>query len=201
MKLAYFYLVFIIVLSAKDLPKKPFYCVRHGTTAWNLLGKQHGQANIPLHNQGRTEATKLRAITDILPITQFWSSPLSRAAETMTILNKNRQLPIFIAEDLKERGKGNLEGLTTEEWNALAPETIAAQMENAQEFKERTERVLHTILSYDGVPCIVTHANSIRCIARLLGRTINIIPTCGIWYCTPDADGVWHVIQLKDAPE
>lgn len=194
-----FIIFYSTLMVAAEIPHRPFYFVRHGMTEWNLLTKQHGQADIPLHAQGRKQAQELRKLCDILFITRFCSSTLSRAYETMQILNSSRKLPEYRYDDLKERGKGILEGITEQEWNTLSRDAIDDAMENKDLFEQRTKRVLHEILSEPGIPCIVAHSNNLRYIGKLTGCQIHNISHNVIWHFEPprDGNGSWKMIELK----
>ncbi len=198
-------ILFLIISSiapilAEKIPSKPFYFTRHGMTEWNVLGKQQGQTDIPLNGAGREQVKKLRSLTDTLAITHFCSSTLSRAYETMAILNSSRNLPEYRFDALKEQGKGALEGITEAEWKRLPKAKITAEIENKDTFRQRTESVLHKILSQPGTPCIVAHSNNLRCIGNLLGCPIKAIPHNVIWHFEPSLDGnTWKVTELKVA--
>ncbi len=187
----------ILACDAEKISCKPFYFVRHGMTEWNMLSKQQGKADIPLNDTGREQVRKLRPLCETLPITHFCSSTLSRAFETMKILNSSRNLFEYSFDDLQEQGKGSLEGITEKEWKQLSRDVIDAAMENKDLFKQRTERVLREILSEPGRPCIVAHSNNLRCIGKLLGCEVKDIPHDVIWHFEPLADGSWKMTELK----
>lgn len=186
-----------MTIVGAEIPRKPFYCVRHGVTEWNILQKQQGQTDIPLHAIGRQQAERLRVLMDTLSITHFWTSPLSRAYETTGILNAAKKVPVFICDDLKEQGKGVLEGITAQEWNKLDRAVIDAAIENKSIFIERTEHILQSILSYEGTPCIVAHSNNLRAVAQLVGCSITDVPSDVIWYFEPSIDNVWSMTELR----
>jgi broad specificity phosphatase PhoE len=190
---------FSTLCAGQEIPLKSFYLVRHGITQWNLDTKQQGQTDIPLHEKGIKQAEDLRGVCNDLPISHFWSSTLSRAHQTMKILNRSRNLPEFVDRDLMEQGKGSLEGITQAEWEALDRAVINEQMEDKELFTQRTERILVKILSQEGCPCIVAHSNNIRCITQLLGLKIKSIPHDVIWYfeCPTRSDGAWKMTILK----
>lgn len=209
MKIASLLSLFVCMLSTslenlnskQELPHKAFYFVRHGITEWNVLTKQQGQADIPLNDTGRKQVKDLSELCNSLPITHFCSSTLCRASETMQILNNARtvKLPEYCYDDLKEQGKGKLEGITQKEWELIPRAEINAQMENKDLFQKRTLRVMCEILSKPGTPCIIAHSNNLRCIGKLTGCSINAIPHDTIWlFEPPSADSTtWKMAEYK----
>lgn len=93
--------------------------IRHGETDWNLKGLTQGATDIPLNDLGREQAR----ITGDHIREQRWdavySSDLSRAGETASILasvieshtNRPGSLPVREDPRLRERGFGEAEGL------------------------------------------------------------------------------------------
>jgi broad specificity phosphatase PhoE len=80
------------VLLSDILPPLPegsrrLYLLRHGETDWNALGKiQGGGYDIPLNDNGRSQAWTTAHVLDDIPIGVIASSQLSRAKETADIL-------------------------------------------------------------------------------------------------------------------
>ncbi|KKU70580.1 MAG: 2,3-bisphosphoglycerate-dependent phosphoglycerate mutase [Parcubacteria group bacterium GW2011_GWA2_47_21] len=60
--------------------------VRHGKSEWNEKGLWTGFTDIPLSESGRNEAKKTAAAIKGLPIDLVYTSPLSRAKETLSII-------------------------------------------------------------------------------------------------------------------
>jgi len=58
------------------------YVVRHGETEWSLSGQHTGVTDIPLTENGRTVARRLRPILAEPSFALVLSSPLSRARKT-----------------------------------------------------------------------------------------------------------------------
>ncbi|XP_027346531.1 phosphoglycerate mutase-like protein 4 [Abrus precatorius] len=87
--------------------------VRHGETAWNNEGRIQGQMEVELNEAGKQQAA---AVADRLSrepkISAIYSSDLQRAFETAQIIAiKCGVLELVKDFDLRERHKGNLEGL------------------------------------------------------------------------------------------
>lgn len=87
--------------------------VRHGQSDWNAKGLWTGLRDIPLTDQGRTEARKAsEAIADI-PIDYCYTSPLSRSKETLEIIKAakgNSLIPTTVTSALNERDYGEFTG-------------------------------------------------------------------------------------------
>lgn len=86
------------------------YLVRHGVTRWNQQGKLQGHSDIELTEEGRKMAEK--TAEGLLDVTfdAAYSSPLSRAYETASIILGKRPLKIQKDERIMEIGFGELEG-------------------------------------------------------------------------------------------
>lgn len=107
--------------------------IRHGVTEWNAAGRTQGQTDIPLSDEGRTQASALgrRIPPDAWDV--MYSSDLSRAAETSRIISIHSKLePIRFDARLRERSFGPLEGFThrerIERWGDAAMETPGVEL-------------------------------------------------------------------------
>jgi broad specificity phosphatase PhoE len=107
-----------------------FYFTRHGETEWNAARRLQGQLDIPLNERGRAQSahcaeilrTRLAAVGIEAAAFAFFSSPLSRARETMEIVRAGLELtPPDYAIDprLAEMSFGRWEGLTYRELRDL----------------------------------------------------------------------------------
>lgn len=94
---------------------KNIYVVRHGETDWNKEGRFQGQTDIKLNDTGREQALKLRPILQQLQIESVYSSPLSRAIETIEIATQDQKFSIQKDDRLRETFLGEAEGLVTDE--------------------------------------------------------------------------------------
>jgi len=97
--------------------------IRHGLTDWNKIGRIQGQSDIPLNEEGRSQARKLaeRLLTDQEYKWDFIiTSGLSRAQETGEIIAKTLNIPLYDPDSrLVEKAFGQVEGLTAEERETL----------------------------------------------------------------------------------
>lgn len=88
-----------------------FYVIRHGRTDWNDQKRLQGQTDIPLNETGRQMAREAAAEYADIPFDICFCSPLSRARETAEILLKDREVPVFFDDRLKEMAFGEYEGV------------------------------------------------------------------------------------------
>ena len=95
--------------------------IRHGETEWNTLGKFQGCTDIALSEEGIKQAQLLK---DRLngKFDYIYSSPLSRAFETASIVASNTDKKVNIAEEIREINFGEWEGLTVHEIAENYPE-------------------------------------------------------------------------------
>lgn len=91
---------------------KPLYFTRHGETDWNVARKICGITDIPLDENGRSDAWELaRKISEgNFGIEEILHSPLSRAAETAKIVSEKCGIPARSEPLLVERNCGRFEG-------------------------------------------------------------------------------------------
>ncbi|WVQ76624.1 hypothetical protein IAR50_006297 [Cryptococcus sp. DSM 104548] len=84
---------------------------RHGQTEDNVRGIIQGHKDTPLNDWGRFESTRLAEALQHVPITEAYTSPLSRASETAEIaLKPHPHITLYAHPGLKERGLGSMEG-------------------------------------------------------------------------------------------
>lgn len=89
--------------------------VRHGQTAWNVVGKRQGHLDSALTETGVAQA---RALARRLAQEKFrllYSSDLGRAVQTTRIIASVTGHEIITDERLRERHLGVFQGLTTDE--------------------------------------------------------------------------------------
>lgn len=138
---------------------------RHGQTDWNLLNKVQGKADIKLNQQGIEQAKNLKDKLKDENIDLILCSPLIRAIETAKIINADKNLPIFIVNQLSERNFGEFEGKSSTDFDYEAfwsyKQNIQYQSaENIRDFFQRLYDALDEIyLRYkDKRILLVAHA-------------------------------------------
>lgn len=84
--------------------------MRHGKTDWNAINKLQGRTDVPLNNEGREMARKVRKECEEIGFDVCYSSPLIRAKETAEIALKGLDVPIITDDRLMEMSFGVYEG-------------------------------------------------------------------------------------------
>ena len=102
------------------------YLVRHGATQLTAEDRFSGSAGVDLSDEGRHQAA---CLADRLADERFaavYCSPLSRTAETASILAGPHRLGPVARDGLREISHGRWEGLTRHEVEARYPDEYAA---------------------------------------------------------------------------
>lgn len=89
--------------------------VRHGMTDWNLQGRIQGIQDIPLNEEGRSQARAVARRLGCEEWHRIYSSDLLRAAETARMVADVLKLPVILDSRLREKAFGQVEGTTEEE--------------------------------------------------------------------------------------
>jgi broad specificity phosphatase PhoE len=186
-------------------PSRSFLCLRHGVTDWNAQGRFQGRTDIPLNDEGISQADAAALRLRNVRIDHVVASPLVRAARTAEIAASSLAAPLAIDDRLIECDFGSLEGRSIAE---MMKERGLTAMEQ-----------LATILPSDGEAWALVTARALRCVADWLDRhpqaTILFVchdavmqamseALCRSWfknqYGTPfrfeRADDVWTVDEL-----
>lgn len=179
--------------------------LRHGQSEWNAVKRWQGTADSPLTALGREQAieTAWALAGEDVTFTSVWSSDLSRARETATIIGDALAIGTPTADlRLREAYAGEWEGMTPEEIEAAYPGWLdehrrPPSFEPLHEVVDRAVAALHDIArSSDGPALVVTHSGFIRSLVRHLGRQDDRVPNLGGLWVTVDprpssaADGI-----------
>ncbi len=70
-----------------DIPQTKIVLIRHGQTAWNKEEIFRGRADVPLDEVGLRQAQALAEALRAEPISGVFTSPLSRALQTATVID------------------------------------------------------------------------------------------------------------------
>ena len=129
-----------------------FYIIRHGQTNWNKEGRIQGKTDIELNEEGIKQAEEAKRILKDYPIDMIVSSTLKRARKTAEIINEAKNVPIIFKEALEERGLGEFEGKTQQEfqdeiWNSeiLANYNLNKEYRGVETIQDLCNRVWNLI--------------------------------------------------------
>ncbi|HOB29655.1 MAG TPA: histidine phosphatase family protein [Bacillota bacterium] len=104
------------------MSKTTIILIRHGETDWNKKNVFRGLKDIPLNENGLRQAHKTTAALQKVPVKAVYSSPLSRAFETATIIAKAKGLEPVIEEPFNDISFGLWEGRLVDEVAREYPE-------------------------------------------------------------------------------
>ena len=89
--------------------------LRHGRTAWNLVGRAQGQGDVPLDEVGHAQARAVAPLVARLRPERLVSSDLARAAQTAAYVGEACGLAVELDPRPREFDVGERQGLTWEE--------------------------------------------------------------------------------------
>src|SRR5215469_15331339 len=121
------------------------FLIRHGETAWSLSGQHTSTTDLPLTENGRLLAERLRPVLAKEVFASVFVSPLLRARETCDLAGLGGRA--VIDQDLMEWRYGEYEGLTSAEIHEIAPSWLifrdgAPGGETPQQMASRVDRVV-----------------------------------------------------------
>lgn len=143
-------------MTGLPTPSRSFLCLRHGVTDWNRQGRFQGRTDIPLNDEGISQAHEAAGRLRNLQLDQVVASPLLRAVKTAEIVASLSAAPLAVDHDIIECDFGSLEG-----------RSIAEAM---QEYGITAREQLATILPDDGEAWASVSARALRCVSQWLGR-------------------------------
>jgi probable phosphoglycerate mutase len=151
--------------------------VRHGQTEWSEQRKHTGRTDVPLTDLGRKHAEALGEMLLGMDFAAVYSSPLSRAWETMELAG----LEGVADDDLLEWDYGIYEGTRTVDvreetpgWSVWTHPIEGG--ESLTQVGERVDRVIDQALTIDGPVALFAHAHVLRILAA---RWIELPPLAG----------------------
>ena len=160
-------------------PLSVLVLVRHGETAWSRSGQHTGRTDMPLLEEGRHMATKLREPLARWRFSAVWTSPLSRARDTCALAGYGD-----VAQprpDLMEWDYGAYEGKTKDELRASRPDwTIwkdgVEGGESVEQVGARADRIIAEAHAVDGDVLAFAHGHVLRVLAA---RWLGLPPSDG----------------------
>ena len=112
--------------------------IRHGETDWNVIGRLQGREDIPLNENGKTQAKHCGLALKSMTWTAIITSPLLRARRTAEIIADALNIQeIYDDANLVERDYGKASGLTEKERITLFPDGKYEGIENWETLRDR----------------------------------------------------------------
>jgi broad specificity phosphatase PhoE len=139
--------------------------VRHGETEWSRDMKHTGRTDVPLTDDGRREAERLRSALAGRRFSRVLTSPLQRARETCRLAGLADAAETTDA--LLEWDYGEYEGITTTEIRASRPGWFLWRDgcpggETAAEVGARVDPLVEELARVDGDVALFSHGHVLR---------------------------------------
>ncbi len=161
-----------------------FIFVRHGMTVDNENMRLSGFIDSKLSDMGKKQAEKMNSRLREEDIDHIYSSPLSRAIDTVREIAKIKNVEIKICEAFREMHFGDFEGFTfkeiqgdyEDEFNKLKEDTFGYRFPNGEnmiEFHDRIAKALEEMTKKheNETLLIASHSGVIRaCVSHLLAK-------------------------------
>jgi broad specificity phosphatase PhoE len=144
------------------------FVIRHGETAWSLSGQHTGRTDIPLTENGRQLAKRLRPVLAKESFALVLVSPMQRARETCDLAGLGDKA--VVDSDLLEWDYGDYEGLTPNQVDAAAPGWMIFRDgcpggENPEQVGARADRVAARTHAVGGCAAVFAHGHVLRVLA------------------------------------
>ncbi len=142
--------------------------VRHGETEWSKAGQHTGRSDIPLTENGRTTALRLRARLAEFGFARVFQSPLSRARDTCALAGLGARAED--RPDLLEWDYGRYEGKTSAQIHEIDPswslwQNGAPDGELPAQVAARVDRVIAEVAAVDADVALFAHGHILRVLA------------------------------------
>lgn len=154
-------------------PGQQVFLVRHGETEWSLSGQHTGSTDIPLTENGRKVARRLKPVLGKETFALVLASPLQRARETCDLAGLGERAEVD--RDLTEWNYGQYEGLTPGQIHARAPGWMIFRDgcpggETPNQVGARADRLIAKARAAKGDVALFAHGHVFRVLAaRWLG--------------------------------
>jgi alpha-ribazole phosphatase len=166
------------------------YLIRHGETEPNKTGVLMGSTDTPLNDHGRLQAATLGERLNALEVDAIFSSPLSRAVETASLVF-GEEAQVITDSSLQEFHFGEWEGMHFSEIAQQYPEIWQMWLTDWEQtripggeafpaFKHRVISVVEEIVRYNAGKrvAVVSHGG---CIRSLLAHFFSESVSKGYW--------------------
>ncbi|HSA80167.1 MAG TPA: histidine phosphatase family protein, partial [Geminicoccaceae bacterium] len=149
------------------------FAIRHGETAWSLNGQHTGTTDIPLTDNGRRLAERLRPALAKEAFALVLVSPMQRARGTCELAGLGDGA--VTDHDLVEWNYGEYEGLTPKQIRNVTPDWLIFRDgcpggEAPEQVGARVDRVIARARAAEGDVALFAHGHVLRVLAaRWLG--------------------------------
>jgi probable phosphoglycerate mutase len=153
------------------------FAIRHGETAWSLSGQHTGTTDIPLTNDGRRLAERMRPILAKEAFALVLVSPMQRAVETCNLAGLGDKA--IVDADLMEWNYGEYEGLTLNQIAEAVPGWLIFRDgcpggETPDQVGARVDRVIARARAVAADVALFAHGHVLRVLAaRWLGLPVG----------------------------
>ena len=144
------------------------FAIRHGETEWSLSGQHTGMTDIPLTDNGRRLAERMRPVLAKENFDLVLVSPLQRARLTCELAGLGDRS--VIDPDLIEWDYGEYEGLTSPQIHATRPGWLIFRDgcpggETPEQVAARADRVIARARAAAGDVALFAHGHVLRVLA------------------------------------
>jgi broad specificity phosphatase PhoE len=149
------------------------FAIRHGETAWSLSGQHTGTTDLPLTDNGRRLAERMRPVLATNTFDLVLCSPMQRARETCELAGLGDKA--VVDPDLLEWNYGEYEGLTPKQIYEVAPGWLIFRDgcpggETARQVGVRVDRLIARSRTIGGDIALFGHGHMLRVlVARWIG--------------------------------
>jgi len=185
------------------------YLIRHGETEQNKTGVLMGSTDTPLNDHGRLQAASLGERLNALEVDTIFSSPLSRAVETASLVF-GEEAQVITDSSLQEFHFGEWEGMHFSEIAKQYPEIWKLWLTDWEQthipggeafpaFKHRVISVVEEIVRYNAGKrvAVVSHGG---CIRSLLAHFFCESVSKGYWKFKVDNATLSEIEFMGDLP-
>ena len=165
--------------------------IRHGETDWNKEQIFRGRIDVALNEVGLAQAGAVKESLKDVKIDRIYSSPLSRAFETASVLEENRGLEVEIEKGFIDIDFGKWQGLSHEKvkeeynnlyeiWLTEPHKVVFPGGESLEDVRKRSMKALEKVIENhpEETLAIVSH----RVINKVLLCAILGIELSHFWY-------------------
>ena len=144
------------------------FAIRHGETAWSLSGQHTGTTDIPLTDNGRRLAERLRPTLAREAFALVLCSPMQRARKTCELAGLGATA--VVEPGLVEWNYGRYEGLTPKQIHETAPGWLIFRDgcpggETSEQVGACVDRVIARARDADGDVALFAHGHVLRVLA------------------------------------